>query len=148
MSNPGGNAEALIPAPKGNTQGLQHGFYSKRILAERASAIADGLMELPFAQPLDRLAAEEIATVISALEAIDRALSDGRVETHGKVRGLLAAKASLTRELRAWLATFGALPSARAEWASKLGRPTVGEEIARRLAEIDAAKEANGDGAE
>jgi hypothetical protein len=86
-------------------------------------------MELPFAQPLDRLAAEEIATVISALEAIDRALSDGKVETRGKVRGLLAAKASLSRELRAWLATFGALPSARAEWASKLGQPSFKEAV-------------------
>src|SRR5439155_2115304 len=42
--NPAGHPATLTPATKGNTQGLSHGFYSKRILAERASEIADGLM--------------------------------------------------------------------------------------------------------
>jgi hypothetical protein len=144
MANPKGNRDALVPAPAGNTHGLQHGFYSKRIVGERASAIADGLMGLPFTQPLDRLAAEEIASVIASLGAIDRALSDGKVEVRGKVRGsLLTAKAALSRELRTWLREFGASPLARYEVAAKLGRPSLGEEIARRLAEVETT-EANG----
>jgi hypothetical protein len=142
VPNPTGNVEALVPAPEGNAYGLSHGFFSKRVISERAEAIADGLMLLPFAVPLDRLAAEEIASVIASLEAIDRALSDGRVETRGKVRGLLSAKVGLTRELRAWLSTFGATPAARAEWAAKLGQPSFKEAVEAR---IRAQREAEGE---
>lgn len=140
MPNPAGHPETLKPAPKGNSRNLQHGVYSKRIIAERASTIADGLMSLEWATPLDRLAAEEIASVIASLEAIDRALSDGKVEYRGKARGLLATKASLTRELRAWLATFGALPSARADWTAKLTRPSFAELVKQKKEEIEAER--------
>ena len=139
MSNPSGNAEALVPAPPGNAYGLQHVAFSKRIIGERAQAIADGLMSLEWATPLDRLAAEEIASVIASLEAIDPALADGKVEYRGKARGLLATKATLTRELRSWLATFGALPSARADWTRKLLAPSFQELFEQKKREIEEA---------
>ena len=144
MSNPSGNAEALVPAPPGNAYGLQHGAFSKRIIGERAQAIADGLMSLEWATLLDRLAAEEIASVIASLEAIDRALADGKVEYRGKARGLLATKATLTRELRSWLATFGALPSARADWTRKLLAPSFQELFEQKKREIEEARNGNG----
>jgi hypothetical protein len=142
MPNPRGHSESLAPAPRGNTRNLQSGAFSKRIIGERASEIADGLMELPWAQGVDRLAAEEVASVLSALEAIDRALSDGRVEYRGNARGLLGTKATLTRELRAWLTVLGATPHARAEWAAKLGEPSFKEAVEARIARM--REEANG----
>ena len=138
MSNPSGNAEALVPAPPGNAYGLQHVAFSKRIIGERAQAIADGLMSLEW------VAAEEIASVIASLEAIDRALADGKVEYRGKARGLLATKATLTRELRSWLATFGALPSARADWTRKLLAPSFQELFEQKKREIEEARNGNG----
>jgi hypothetical protein len=82
VANPAGNLKALVPAAKDNTHGVVHGIYSRdgRVLAPRAAEVAADLMSLPFAQPLDRLAAEEIGSVIATLEAIDAALADGRVE--------------------------------------------------------------------
>jgi hypothetical protein len=61
-------------------------------------------MELPHAQPLDVLAAEEIGSLLATLEAVDGALADGRVENkRGQVRHLLDVKARLSRQLREWL---------------------------------------------
>ena len=61
--NAHGHPETLVPAEHGNTLGVRHGLYSRsgRVLAPRAEEIADALMKLPHAQPLDVLAAEEIA---------------------------------------------------------------------------------------
>jgi hypothetical protein len=80
--NPNGHPQTLVPAGRGNTLGVRHGVYSRsgRVLAPRAEEIADALMELPHAQPLDVLAAEEIGSLLATLEAVDRALGDGRVE--------------------------------------------------------------------
>jgi hypothetical protein len=61
MPNPHGNADALVPAPKGNTRGLQHGAYSKRILGERAQAIASGLMSLEAVEDAARALLLEVA---------------------------------------------------------------------------------------
>jgi hypothetical protein len=139
MANPRGNVDALVPAPRGNLRGLRHGAYSKRALAPRAAEVAEAPLELPWAQPLDRLAAEEVGSVIAALEAIDQALADGRVENkRGQVRHLLAMKATLSRTLKEWLTVLGATPAARAEWATKLTRPTFAELVEAKRQQIEA----------
>jgi hypothetical protein len=100
-----------------NTRAVRHGCYSGRLLAERAAEIRDALMTLPHAQPLDVLAAEEIGSMIAALEAIDR---DLREREPGATKRLLEHKARLSRELRAWLREFGGQPKARSDWARQL----------------------------
>jgi hypothetical protein len=88
--------------------------------------------------PRWKAAAEEIGSLLATLEAVDGALGDGRVENRrGEVRHLLDVKAPLSRQLREWLAAFGATPAARADWAAKLARGSVADEIRRRLGEID-----------
>jgi hypothetical protein len=138
--NANGHPETLVPATRDNTLGVQHGVYSRsgRVLAPRAEEIAAALMELPHAQPLDVLAAEEIGSLLASLEAIDAALADGRVETKkGEVRHLLTMKARLSRQYREWLMSFGATPAARADWAAKLARPSFAEQVAQRRREIE-----------
>jgi hypothetical protein len=79
------------------------------------------------------LAAEEIGPLMATLEAIDWAINDSRVENkRGQVRQLLDVKARLSRQLREWLAAFGATPAARADWAAKLGRPSFAEQVEQR----------------
>jgi hypothetical protein len=138
VANPNGHAASLEPPPEGNMRALRHGLYSGRLLAERASEIREALMTLPHAQPLDVLAAEEIGSVIAALEAIDRDLAQ---RGPNATKRLLEHKARLSRELRAWLRDFGWTPRARFEFARELaGEGTVGAEIRRRLAELDEAR--------
>jgi hypothetical protein len=111
-----------------------------------AREIEAALLEMPHLVPVDAIGISEIASVLATLEAIDKALADGRVENkRGQVRALLATKATLSRQLREWLREFGGTPRARFEFARSLSTPTLGEEIARRVAEID-AREANGAG--
>jgi hypothetical protein len=43
---------------------------------------------------------------------------------------LLQHRARLSRELRAWLAALGALPSARADWTAKLTRRSFADVLA------------------
>ena len=115
MSNPRGNADALIPAPKGNLRGLRHGVHSKnrRAPQPRAEEIAAALREMPHLVPADAVGLEEVASLLAALEAIDAALADGKVETKGgQVRHLLTVKATLSKQLREWLREFGATPLA------------------------------------
>jgi hypothetical protein len=134
VPNPNGNPASLPLAEPGNERALKHGAYSGRRLAERAAEVRDALMELPHAQPLDVLAAEEIGSVIAALEAIDR---DLEARGPGATKTLLEHKARLGRELRAWLREFGGLPRSRYEWARELaGESGLGAEIRKRLAEL------------
>jgi hypothetical protein len=127
----------LVAAHPENLNAARHGLYSGRVLAERAQEIRSALMTMEHVKPLDVLAVEECASLVSALEAIDAEL---RARPHGisRVR-LLEHKARLGRELRAWLKELGGTPKARAEWAAALGRPTLAEEIRRRLAEAEMA---------
>jgi hypothetical protein len=131
--NPNGHAATLEAPPAGNTRAVRHGYYSGRLLAERAAEIRDALMTLPHAQPLDVLAAEEIGSMIAALEAIDADLLE---RGPGATKRLLEHKARLSRELRAWLREFGGLPRSRHEWARELaGEAGLAAEIQRRIAE-------------
>jgi hypothetical protein len=138
-NNPGGNPTSLVPATRGNTRGVRHGVYSAsgRVLAPRAEEIARSLMELPHAQPLDVLAAEEIGSMLATLEAIDAALADRRVENkRGQARHLIDMKSRLSRRLLEWLREFGATPAARADWAARLARPSFEDAVHERLQAI------------
>jgi hypothetical protein len=98
-------------------------------------------MELPHTQPLDRLAAEEIASLCVRLERIDSDLDERGHFGRSGARSLLEHKARLGRELRAWLREFGGTPRARWEFAQQLSGETIGEAIARRLREVEARAE-------
>ena len=124
----------LYPVHRGNTNAVRHGVYSGRVLAPRAEEIRDALMTLPHAQPLDILAAEEIGSIIAALEAVDR---DLRERGPGRTKSLLEHKARLGRELRAWLREFGGTARSRAEFARELAEGGLAGEIRRRIAEAD-----------
>lgn len=95
-------------------------------------------MTMPHAHPLDRLAAEEIGSIVAALEAIDKEI-EKRVPREARSH-LMELKKGLGRELRAWLQEFGGTPRARAEWAAQLGKGSLGEQIRRRLGEVDGGR--------
>jgi hypothetical protein len=139
---PGDRSANLVPAHPQNVNAVRSGIYSRtgRVLAPRAEEIAERLMELPHASSIDSVAAEEIGTIVATLEAIDKDLRERPARGLGR-KTLLENKARLGRELRTWLAAFGALPSARADWAAKLSRPS----LADVLADLNARNGSDGD---
>ena len=126
-----GHPKTLVAAHPGNTNAVKSGIYSEsgRVLAPRAQEIRDALMELPHVGGVDVLAAEEIGSILAALEAIDQDLTKAGSRSR---RMLLEHKARLGRELRAWLREFGGTPRARVEWAESVMRGRLAEEIRRR----------------
>lgn len=93
-------------------------------------------MVLPHVQPLERLAAEEIGSLIARLEALDAGLERGG----HRAAKLLEHKARLGRELRTWLREFGGTPRARGDFVARMASGSLGEEIARRLHANGAAR--------
>ena len=86
----------------------------------------------------------EIGRLEALIEAIDAEIANrGIVNGRGQVRTLVDIRLRASRRLAEWLARFGMDPESRSTWAARMARPTLGEEINRRLAEID-AKETNG----
>ena len=130
MSNPNGTPETLVPSHPGNVHAGRHGLRSKsgRMLAPRAKEIADALMSLPHVGGVDVLAAEEIGSVIAALEAIDLELAAHGTKTTTR-KWLMEHKARLSRELRAWVKEFGATPRSRADWARALPEREATDEL-------------------
>ena len=59
MSNNGN----LVASHPGNVNAVRHGLHSSRVLAPRAQAIAEALMELPHVVALDRIAADQIGAL-------------------------------------------------------------------------------------
>jgi hypothetical protein len=137
MTNPNGHAATLVAPERGNVRAVRHGVYSERVLAPRIEEYRDELLALPHVAPVDRVAVDECARLLARIEAVDRDLDErGHFGKNG-ARALLEHRARLSRELRAWLAALGALPSARADWTAKLTRPSVEERIAAKLAAIE-----------
>jgi hypothetical protein len=128
-----GHPATLQASHPGNANAAKHGLYSPRLLEPRAREIADALMTLPHAQPLDVLAAEEIGSTIAALEAIDADIAE---RGPGASKTLLEHKARLSRELRAWLRDFGGTPRSRWEFARELEEGGFSAALERRLAEL------------
>ena len=65
-----GHPETLVARHAGNVNAVRHGVHSRtgHVLAPRAAELADELMQRPHVQPLDRVAAEEIRTIVVRLE--------------------------------------------------------------------------------
>lgn len=123
-----------MPAPAGNMRSGRHGVYSARVVAPRAAAFAEDLKKLPHVIPIDEAACDEIGSLIARLEAIDADLeSRGHFGKSGvAARTLLAHRARLSSELRAWLREVGATPRSRFEYAGRLAEV---EAYRRRLSE-------------
>jgi hypothetical protein len=134
--------ENLVPAHPGNQNRLVHGLYVDRPgLSDHARELADALMTLEWATPLDRIAAEEIGSLLDLLGKIDAALANGRMENRkGQARSLLDIRGRLSTKLGWWLDRFGATPASRADWTAKLTRPSFAELVAQKKAEIEAER--------
>lgn len=123
-----------------------HGAYAKALppaIRERAEEIAGVLMDLPHTVEADRLAAEECGRLAALLESIDADIATtGAVTGRGHApRRILDVRVRYSRELRAWLESFGGTPASRAAWAKAMAEgASLADEIARRRAER------NGDG--
>jgi len=107
----------LVASHPGNTSAAKHGLYSGRLLAERAREVRDSLLTLQHVHPLDVFAAEELGSLIAALEAIDKGL-DARPKAASR-RMLLEHKNRLSKTLLSYLREIGATP--RARWESVTG---------------------------
>ena len=104
------------------------------MLAPRAEEIAADLMALPHAHEIDRVAAEEIGSLVARIEAIDRDLDERGHFGRNGARVLLDHRARLSKALLSWQREFGATPKARFDFAARLGAGGLGSEIQRRLA--------------
>jgi hypothetical protein len=127
----------LVAAHPGNVNAVRHGLWSDRVLEPRVQEVADTLMELPHAIPIDRLAAEECARLIARIERIDADLDERGHFGRSGARSLLQHRARLSKELRSWLEQFGATPKSRAQWARTMAMGGVAAEMQRRLAEME-----------
>ena len=87
-----GHPRTLVAAHPANGNAIRHGVYSSRALAPRAAEVADALMQLPHVQPLDRVAADEIGSIVARLEAIDADLDARGHFGRGGARSLLEHK--------------------------------------------------------
>ena len=138
-----GTPENLVASHPQNRSREVHGVYSaRRELTPEVREIAESLMELPHVASADAAAAIEIGKLTVLVDRIDQALADGHVENRrGQLRSLVDQRRKLSRELRDWYAAFGLTPLGRAEWASRLARPSLGEVVERRMREIEAETE-------
>jgi hypothetical protein len=142
--NERGKPETLVASHPGNANAVRHGIFSNRILAPRIEAYRDELLALPHVAPVDVAAVDECARLLARIDAVDCDIDERGHFGRNGARSLLEHRARLSRELRAWLAALGATPAARAEWVSKLTRPSFRDEVERRRQEIEAREAQNG----
>lgn len=144
--NENGTPGNLIASHPGNVARLQHGLYStRREITPEVLAFAEDLMQLPHVAESDWPSALEVAKLSLLVDRVDAALSNGVVENRsGKLRALVDQRRRLSAQLERWYAAFGLTPSARAEWAAKLGQPSFKEAVEARLRAEREAK-LNGD---
>lgn len=138
VTNPKGHPTTLQAAHPGNLNGVTHGANSPRFLQPRADEIAAEIMQAPHVVPLDAAGVQQIAAVMARIEALEAAIEKRGVEKAGT---MIEQELSSRRLLLRLLEAFGLTPSARAGWAASLGRPTLGEDIARRLRDLEEAVE-------
>ncbi len=131
----------IRPGLVGNTSRLTHGLYSRRRLplSKPEQEEIEALLEMPHVIPPDCLAAEEIVRLRSLIKRIDRALTDGRVETSaGEARKLIDFRRKLSGELRTWLQDFGMTPKSRADFAQAMAGAGLADQL-RRIREEQGA---------
>jgi hypothetical protein len=135
--NQNGHAASLEPHREGNTFAVKSGLYSRtgRVLAPRAEELAEDLLQRPHLLPLDPVVAEEIGSLLAALEAIDKDLAARGASRGGVARKtLLEHKARLTRELRSWLRECAITSKSQAEFGLRLA---ASHALQRKLQELD-----------
>jgi hypothetical protein len=139
--NPNGTTANLVASHPANTNSVKSGIYSRtgRVLAPRAREIADAIIEAPHVTGLDRIAAEEIGSLVAIAEAIDRDLVENGITRRGEARTLVKLKIQISRQIQAWCDRFGMTPKARAELLHDIGATSVAVEYSRRR------RETNGD---
>jgi hypothetical protein len=132
--NSRGHPPTLVAAHPGNTNAVKSGVFSStgRILAPRAKEISNAIMAAPHVSALDRIAAEEVGSLIALVEAIDRDLANNGLTKKGEARSLLKLRVQYSRRIQEWCDRFGLNPKARAELLRDLGATSVAVELARR----------------
>lgn len=121
--NKKGHPSTLQAQQPGNNNALKHGVYSARALSERAREVSDAVMAAPHTVPLDQFGADEIGSVIAALEAIDHDLAErGLTGRRGDARTMLEMKNRLSGRLERWLREFGATPASRFDLAQRVAQ--------------------------
>jgi len=131
--NERGFPENLQPHQFNNTNAVQHGVYSRGVMAPRAREIAEELLALPQTVPLDRVAAEEVGAIVAMFEAVDtELLTRGLTDRSGKARSLVDLRVRLSGRLQRWLREFGATPASRVEWVGQLAQGESLVDLVRR----------------
>ena len=135
--NERGFPENLQPHQLNNTNAVQHGVYSRRVMAPRAREIAEELLALPQTVPLDRVAAAEVGAIVAMIEAIDEVLlTRGLTDRSGKASSLVDLRVRLSGRLQRWLREFGATPASRVEWVGQLAQAeSLGDVVRKEVGE-------------
>ncbi len=135
--NPNGNAASLEATRAGNANRLVHGLYStkRQELSAEARELVSELMSAPHTVPLDAVAIVELASLLDLIGKVDAALADGIVERRGRPRALVDMRVRLSGRLQKWLEAVGLTPEARSQWAARLARPSLADELAALTAQ-------------
>jgi hypothetical protein len=134
--NADGHRDTLVAAQVGNANRLVHGFYSPRLLEERAQELFEAIMAEPHVAPCDAVGAAQIARLEARIEALDRAVSEPR-QSAQKLALLGDLQLRAIRRLTELLDRYGMTPKGRAEWARQLAEgESLAETIRRKRIEV------------
>lgn len=92
--NSRGHPPTLVASHPGNTNAVKSGVFSStgRILPPRAREIAESILAAPHVSALDRIAAEEIGSLVALVEAIDGDLATNGLTKKGEARSLVTLR--------------------------------------------------------
>ena len=114
--NLNGNPTTLIPSHPGNTNAVKHGVYSQRTLEPRVAELIAQLTETAEFTPEQRIAVEQVARCIAAIEALDRELdARGFINKAGEAHTLLNHRSRLAQQLERWHAKLAPILDRRRE---------------------------------
>ena len=119
------------PAPTGNTIAVKHAVYSPRLREPRAREIAEVVLSAPWATDLDAISALELGRILALIERLDEAIGDNLATA--RTRKLVDQRLAASRRLTELLDRHGMTPEARAEFAAKLGRRSVWEQLRKEM---------------
>ena len=116
-----GHPESLRGLAPGNTSRLTHGLYSSGGPRGQAELESRGPAGDAARDPAGLPGRGGDRPAAKPDQRIDRALTDGRVETPaGEARKLIDFRRKLSGELRTWLQDFGMTPKSRADFAQAM----------------------------
>ena len=94
----------------------------------------EAILDLPHVREADRLAAEEVARLLTIIALIDRQLMKvGPIGKRGKAYSLVVIRDKMSRRLAGWLDRLGLTPKGRADWVPKLAAAQSREQLVRIL---------------